>query len=332
VPEYPVTVTEEHGPVPRAVALLEGFHELMISKARELLVPPFDLTVVVTGDIQASVTQRSERDFQPERLGGVVAGKTIAHVRDYSIVTVVFDATLIGDDENPLVDLRRLATITHEYGHVLLGRLRATSGTRPGPPARTQTPTEAAAILAYETADEYRCDLFANALLSALEISIDGSGPAPMHLGFIYGDGYRDELVACLDRVVHPGLADLVDDYRHRRIPLEDMYGQLLMQTDQLLKLTAHADAVAAAANQSPVLDGLRTYRGVDLYLDGAWSPLRQAIATAEVIPKLPDFAAVDRNLQRLGQGIVDMWAQLGVRGSLTYTDELHLDIRAPMR
>jgi hypothetical protein len=101
--------------------MFDGLHEIMISKARDLQVPPFDLTIVATGDMTASVTARRELDFQPERLGGTVTGKTMAEVRDYSTVTIVIDATPIGDEENPLIDLHRLTTIAHEYGHVLIG-------------------------------------------------------------------------------------------------------------------------------------------------------------------------------------------------------------------
>jgi hypothetical protein len=193
-----------------------------------------------------------------------------------------------------------------------------------------QTPAEAAAILAYEAADEYRCDLFANTMLGPLSVSIDGSEPEPMHLGFLYGDIYRDQLSACLDQVVHPGLANLVDEYRHHRLQLGDMYGQLVTHTDEILKLTAHADAVAAAANQEPVLTGLRAHRGVGLYLDGAWSPIRQALTNAEIIPSLSEFAAVDRDLQQLGQAIVGMWAHLGVRGWLTPADDVYLEVGQP--
>ncbi|MFE9637123.1 hypothetical protein [Streptomyces sp. NPDC006463] len=74
--------------------------------------PDVDLTVVLTGDITASIRTRSEteRDFSPKRAGGTVAGKTISLVRDFSATAIVLDtgdaATVTAAGSGPLTGTR----------------------------------------------------------------------------------------------------------------------------------------------------------------------------------------------------------------------------------
>ncbi|MFC9654158.1 hypothetical protein, partial [Streptomyces sp. NPDC056937] len=69
---------EEHGARSGLTGLIAGVHAVTRSIADACDVPDLALTVVVTGDITASVRERSqvERDFTPERSGGIVKGKT----------------------------------------------------------------------------------------------------------------------------------------------------------------------------------------------------------------------------------------------------------------
>ena len=92
--------------------------------AEELDVPQMHLTVVLTSDITASIRAHSEieRDFTPERSGGIVKGKTIDLVRDFSKTVIVLDT---GDTtvEEELDQVEFLHVLVHEYGHALIGRL-----------------------------------------------------------------------------------------------------------------------------------------------------------------------------------------------------------------
>ncbi|MFJ8955346.1 hypothetical protein ACIRO1_35180 [Streptomyces sp. NPDC102381] len=297
----------------------------------ELGMPAMDLSVVLTGDVIASIRQRGERGFQPERLGGTVAGKTLALAPDYSRTAVVLDtgpadADLHGGDFDPLMLVHVLG---HELGHAFLGRLRAAAGTIPIPAQRTQTPEEAAAILAYHAADEYRCNLFSNLLLtSTLSLPVDESSGQrrPLHLGDVFEDGYRVAFAEALDSV-HPGWPDLIRRYRHREIGLEDMFGLLVRETEAMLILVAHADAVEQAAGHAPLLAGHAAHPGVRDVLALAWNPLRAVLDHAQPMPSSADFTDVDRALQDCGRHIAEVWASLGVRGHLTDDEELYLTV-----
>src|SRR5262245_37394 len=73
------------------VESVETLHQVLLAEVGDLDVPPIDLTVVLTADMTSSVRRRSrnEQTFQSERLGGNVAGKTLAINRDYSVVEIL---------------------------------------------------------------------------------------------------------------------------------------------------------------------------------------------------------------------------------------------------
>jgi hypothetical protein len=160
--EYPFAFVAEHGADAGLGEAFEGFHHVISERARELTIPPFCTTVVLTDDLPASVIERGQPDFTAERLGGNVTGKTLAERSDYSSAALVIGAAGLGTGD-AIGALHVMGTLAHEYGHVFLGRLRATAGTEasvPDPP----TPTEAARAVLQFAADEVRCDRFANAI------------------------------------------------------------------------------------------------------------------------------------------------------------------------
>jgi hypothetical protein len=50
-------------------------HGLMAGLMEKLHVPDIELSIVLTGDITASIRQRGEESFRPQRIGGQVTGK-----------------------------------------------------------------------------------------------------------------------------------------------------------------------------------------------------------------------------------------------------------------
>lgn len=326
---YPLTVIEEHGARPCLTGFIEDVHAVIRVVAETLDVPEMELTVVLTGDITASVRAHSqiERDFTAERSGGIVKGKTISLVRDYSETVIVLDTSDMAVEEE-LDQAELLHLVVHEYGHALIGRLRSAAGTRPPKTARDKTPEEAAAIWAYEAADEFRCDLFSNALMGRFATVTPGGGgeDRPFTLADLLGEGYRDAFAGLLDDV-HPGWADLVHSYRTHQIGLDEMCGRLIFGTGEVLKLIAHADAVEEAGGNAPLLTGYEYHLAVQRLLGPVWMPIREVLDTTPTLPPLADFAAADRAIQDCGRHIAAMWASLGVTGHLTEDDQLYISV-----
>ncbi|MEU1425328.1 hypothetical protein [Kitasatospora sp. NPDC005751] len=283
-------------------------------------VPPFELTIVLSGDFDASIADR-EVGFTPERLGGgTVGGKTTPVQRDYTVVEVFVDATTADDFDL----LAWIHTVLHDYGHVFLGRLRAAAGTRPPYPTRDQTLPEIGAIWAFETADEYRCELLSDRLMKAPQKGGVVSSPDSsiiMNLELVMGDRYRYALADLLGPVVHPGWPDLVGSRLDGDIDVFDMFNRLVAETGNVLKVVGYADALERTAERGRILDFAPDHPAVVLYLGPVWSPIARLLEGGPVIPSLSDFAEVDSRLQELGQGIVDMWERLGVTGYLTDGD-----------
>ncbi|MFJ8936424.1 hypothetical protein ACIRL0_12020 [Streptomyces sp. NPDC102365] len=310
-----LTVHEEHGARPGLVNYVENVYAAVSGIPDELRLPVLDLSVVLTGDVTASIRQRGQQNFRPERVGGIVAGKTLALSRDSSRTLIVLDTGPADAEPDAFDSLMFIHLLGHELGHAFLARLRAVAGALPVPAPRDQTPAEAAAILAYKAADEYRCDLFSNHLLTST---------LSLHLGDVFEDGYRAAFSGALDSV-HPGWPDLIRSHHRHEITIEDMFGQLVRQTDAMLILVAHADAVEQAAGHNPLLAEHAAHPGTHTLLAPAWNPLRAVLDRTPIIPTLADFADVDRTLQDCGRHITDIWAALGVRGHLTDDNELHL-------
>jgi hypothetical protein len=332
---YPLEVVEEHDPEAGLRPLVETFHPIMIGKAEEFAVPSFSLKIVLSGDLDASIASHGEPGFQPERLGGQVAGKTLAQLRDFSNVTIVLRADATADADPLYTVFLRIGLLAHEYCHVMLGRLRAVAGTRPVPPTRIQTFSEVARIFAYEAADEYRCDVFANSILQTVNLSVGDEEERqefPVNLGLLFGDGYREGLVDTLDHVVYPGWPDLVDSYRVRDLSLTDMSEQLLRQTDGVLKLVAHADATAACSTKPAVLDDFSAHPGIALYLRDVWAPIRELVGRAPAGIPESGFGDMDRAVQACGARIVDLWARLGVTSRRIGDDNLYIAVHEPLR
>lgn len=316
---FPVLVVEEHSPDRGLVPIdLEMLCAALAKRADALSVPSFSVTVVLTGDLTSSVVARGEAGFHVERLGGAVQGKTLPTTPDFANVTIVLDAARTDEDvpEALLRSLMRIRISIHEYGHAMLGRLRATARTRPVRSGKIQTPSEAAAIMAYQAGDEYWCDRFADDVLCGMSLRLGGEERLSLGEFDLIGDGYRDELVAALDTVVHPGWVDLVSAYRRHEVDLVLMYNRLLRETEQVLNLIAHADANAARQGGS-IVDDLSGHPAFDLHVAPVWSLVREVLQRTDPIPSLAVFPEADRAVQAAGQRILEMWDSLDVRGSL---------------
>jgi hypothetical protein len=332
VDDYPLVVTEEHGARSGLADHLPTFHAALASAAAEVWeAPSFELTIVLSGDLAASIADR-EVGFTPERLGGgTVGGTTIPVHRDYSVVEMFVGAPA-GDDFD---QLEWIHTVLHEYGHVILGRLRAAAGTRPPYPTRDQTLPEMSAILAYEAADEYRCELLSDFWMKRLQQAgvLSSSDPSvTISLEFLVQDQYCNALTDLLDSVVHPGWPDLVDSHIDGDIDIVTMFNQLVAETGHLLKMLGYSDALERTAGRGRILNHLPEHLGASLYLAPAWDPIVELLESTPFIPKLSEFADVDTRLQALGQGIVRMWQTLGITGHLTVGNSLAVEVEPPLR
>jgi hypothetical protein len=316
---------------PRLRQEVTDLFQALTRVAEALEVPDFALTVVLSGDLATSVARRGEPDFHTERVGGLVAGKTLSMSTDSFETTIVLDTSAwINSEPDAGISPLFIALAAHEYGHAMIYRMRAVAGTGDTPMSRARTPAELGAHLAVGAADEYRCDMFANLMLGAFaRYTVEDEDPQPMTLGLAGCGGYLPELQEAHDRMVYPGWADLVARYRAGEVSLVDLYNQLRSEIESVIVLLARADAEATIAGLPTVVDGGDHYSGVGLYLKPAWQPIRRVLDTTPTLLSYSEFAEVDRALLAAGSGIADIWEALGLRGEIVDGD-MYLRVAAP--
>lgn len=93
-------------------------------------------------------------------------------------------------------------------------------------------------------------------LRAAGRYTVDGGEPQPVTIATLRGHVYTGELALAHDAIVHPGWPDLIDRYRTGQIGVTDIYETLVKQIEGVIKLVAHADAVATSAGLAPVVTG----------------------------------------------------------------------------
>ena len=205
-------------------------HQVISSVPQFAGVPSTKVQAVITSDFVATVQRVLDDSGQPgnpyavERLGGVAVAKAMRTSDDYSAHTVVFDATQWPADSNPVSPFG-LVLATHEMSHVMLGRSRWASGAIEGVVFPSVTPVESARSMVRTAVEELRADILAGTALGiAASTTVDGE-TRPSRPGDLIGhDGYRTQLAAVLDANVYPGWPDIVQRYRTRQIPLDQMW------------------------------------------------------------------------------------------------------------
>lgn len=82
------------------------------------------------------------------------------------------------------------------------------------------------------------------------------------------------------------------------------------------------------AGGNAPLLTGFADHLAVRKILGPVWGPIREVLDSTPILPSLDEFAAVDKAIQGCGKHMVAMWQSLGVSGSLTQDDQLHVTVR----
>lgn len=268
-----------------------------------------------TREIDARTGGPSSPPFTVERLGGVVAGKTLARDDDYRDATVLVAEGIAWDDQ--VAFSAGIALISHELSHVCIGRARWASSALEGVVFPSITGTEYARSIARISAEEYRATVLANALMGVLlSVGMDGNPPRPMTVHDVMGDGYTDRLAQVLDEVIYPGWPDTVTKFRCWGMPLDALGKHMIEGTDQVFTILGHAESHAEAGGRPRPLDVCAAHRGVELYLGPAWERLiAPARASAPVPSTLEDVRKLEDEIVTEGAAaILAMWLTLGIR------------------
>jgi hypothetical protein len=299
--------------------------QLTSNSATALNVPDFAVTFVLTSDFESSVRRRTgEDEFVAERVGAVAARRTIPDDDDHARCDVVVDTSFVDDGATPVHVMWSMA---HEVCHVLLRRMRSAVPGITLPPGHVPFDRDAGDI-ALHAYDEYRCDNFANWVLTHGVRRSPGEVRASGH-EFV-GDAYADLLRTALDERVHPGWPDLVRAYRQHETSLGHLVRSVQDETREVLALAAHAHAVAASGGAGSPLTGL-PHRGAELYLEPAWSEIVDKLSDTPLVPALAEFSRSDALVFTVGSAaLCRLWERLGISSRWTSEGKVYIAVDEP--
>jgi hypothetical protein len=251
----------------------------------------------------------------------VVGGKTITNDRDdQAVVLIAADLTR---DSSGAAQYWCAGTIAHEYTHLLYGAERRASI---GQTENVWLPWEVAGMIGVLAAEEYRVNRIAQVLVEKLLPATDDHG-APVSLASVLRLRYLAGLASSLDAVV-PGLPHAVEEYRHHRTTLDQMWQHVARVSEEITLFCAHSEAHRDASDP-PLLEMLPEHPSREL-LDSVWSPLAAHLADSPPLPARDDWAADRQRIQAIARDAwMSAWERLGLRPT-PHGDTFHLAVSAP--
>jgi hypothetical protein len=145
--------------------LLAGLGRMFDSIRQEIGLTPQAVEIVIAEDVAAALRSmdgevvgvESMEDFDLERLGGNVVGKTLFRDEAHEEAVVVLDAAVFCS-EVAAARVGEILLTAHELAHALIGQLRAKGGE---PMRPTYLPWEVSRWFALFAIEEHRADALA---------------------------------------------------------------------------------------------------------------------------------------------------------------------------
>jgi hypothetical protein len=273
---------------------------------------PQAVDIVIAEDVAAAVRSMDSevvsvealKDFSLERVGGVVAGKTMFRDAAHEVAVVVLDAALFRSDA-AAARIGEIQVTAHELAHALIGQLRAAQGQ---PMERTFLPWEVSRWLARYAIEEHVADSVAEVVLGLSgTLKLDGGSERPLTTTD-FGES-AEAFLAAVDEAF-ANVVSTIHEYRLGRVDLEGMWLTVQTRTSEMLISLAHAQAERD--------DRTETHR--DYVTEGLAAPLDRvwrAICECLDIPLFDgpeEFVRREQEaIDRGGSAIIEFWRHLGL-------------------
>lgn len=265
------------------------------------------VTDSVMGDAQQALTEfgaGTEHRGDGERIGGVVAGKTVMSA-DATVAVVLLDQRFIAPPHT-LELLTTLFAVAHEMSHVVRDSCRNAAGIEIDDDL--SRPWGIAAIAAVNAAEEYRCDRLAAALLRMAIFINDGDGN-PIDFEPLLRDWHVGSIPEALERTA-PTLEREVHRYRIGSIGLEQLWAMVTRTTIEFLIFMAHVEGTTST--QGRVFDDI-DHLACSLFRPVV-QPLVEHLLSTDLLPPLDAWAEDRQALKEIGTGgLIEVWRRLGL-------------------
>lgn len=258
-------------------------------------------------------------DYSVERIGGVVAGKTMYRDAAHEDCIVVLDAGLFRS-AFPAARATAAQVSAHEFAHGLVGQLRAAGGP---PMPSTCLPWETCRWLARYGFEEYLADTIAEVFLGTYgTVTLPDGSSRP--LTGSDSTSCREEFVVAAAQTLD-AIATTIHDYRIGRIDLERMWSGVQADTSSLLVALAHAQS----EHDHAIDDGHSVAASSGAPMASMWEAVRQSFCL-DIFDGAEQFVVSEQEaIRRGGEAIVEFWRAVG----LTFTphgDAFFISVAAP--
>lgn len=280
----------------------------------------WDTAVVEAHTLGCSDTE--SRDG-PERLAGIVAGKTLRSPDD-ELATLVLSSSVF-DSDAPI--WRATAVAAHEFGHVIYGAARAR---HIAPRENAWLPWDVAEVTHLVTAEEFRVECFAHIATDLLITVTSADGET-----IPYRSAVHPSMAAMATNAVemfHSEALDVIDRYRRRLLPGDDgerlglMWNTIARMSGDLAKALVLEHAARTAGGT--MLDYPDTEASATAAL--ACRSLLEYLDDHFRIPDADDWPADREVLSALGhEAWLATWQRLGLTPT-PLADTFHLAVSDP--
>jgi hypothetical protein len=276
-------------------------------------------------------------EFSTTREGGVVAAKTLDLVGDMSEAAIVFDAShLAAPHEGPSERVLGLRLIAHELAHVIIDRTLHVAGAMADVVVPSITGTEVARSSGRILAGEYRADVLADVVVGQIvSMNVNGGEAQPYRHWGPDRDRYLGGIFALLEGAGERW-PDTVQDYRERRIPLEQMWGAIVQMVDQTLTLIVHAQAgadVAEAREDVLALPAIAELAAARIYLAEPFAAFLTQLRRSPVLPTVAEAAEAEARVVAAGEAMnLEIYRRLGLTILEHGSRRWGLKVDAPLR
>ena len=300
----------------------------------EAQLPPAEsVEFFIADDISSAVQQQAGsfvgvedlQNFDAERIGGQVVGKTLFRDEQHRRIVIFMSGGTFEAEDGPSKAVE-IYLVAHEMAHGLIGQLRSASGP-PMPP--TFLPWGITRWFARYALEEYVADSLAEVALRQFGFVTDDEGerhPLSARVVLPRGPHFME---ACADRLA--GLVDRIHQYRidgH----LNELWLDVQNSTGQLFVTVAHAQAELddPTGEVGPVVTADQAEAFGPLH--DCWEQMHSRFASIPLLATSERFAEIEPAvLDDAGELILEFWRDLG----LTFRpegDAFHIEVASPDR
>ncbi len=281
-----------------------------------------DLTEAVRACADSVVNDEALDQFHSHRLGGIVRGITFSRDKERRRPLVILDESAV-DKSSPEALATWILLISHEFAHTLILQIRASSEATLEP---SWLPWRTAKWLTRYAMDEYLADIVADVVLGLKGSAATDDGqilPLSSRVVHGYSETYVDSAETGLRKLVN-----IIHDYRHGHLTIDEMWVQVQTGTRELLVVLAHAQAEVDAA--SPQEGSVTDTRGFGP-LHVCWRDIHQLFRSFPPLLGPQQYGLAEPHVLNSGSKLIlEFWKAMG----LTFTpagDSFHIAVAPPV-